>query len=116
MYQEMYQMDALYGQGGLMSKRILIVLAVLIAVAGWCYGQSVRRHLPRATQPPDAEAARVLVYASGGPEADLAAAEISQSLIQHGCQLEVHQRAQADGTWRTVVIVQAVTTHVAPLP
>ena len=104
-----------------MSKRILIVLAVLVAVAGWCYGQSVRRRLPAApeqsvwtgTRPPDADAAHVLVYASGGPEADLAAAEISQSLLRHGCQLEVHQRAQADGTWRTVVIVQTVERLVA---
>ena len=104
-----------------MSKRILIPVAVLIVIAGWCYGQTVRRHLPTATQPsvwtgtrpPDADAARVLVYASGGSEADLAAAEISQSLIRHGCQIEVHQRAQADGTWRTVVIVQAVERVIA---
>ena len=104
-----------------MFKRTLIVLAALVAVVGWCYGQSVRRHLPTTTeqsvwtgtQPPDADGAHVLVYASGGPEADLAAAEISQSLIRHGCQLEVHQRAQADGTWRTVVIVQTVARFVA---
>ena len=104
-----------------MFKRTLIVLAIVIAVAGWCYGQSVRRHLPTTTeqsvwtgtQPPDADAAHVLVYASGAPEAALAAAEISDALARHGCQLEVHQRAQADGTWRTVVIVQTVTRVIA---
>lgn len=34
--------------------------------------------------------------------------EINTSLFVHGCQLEVHRRAQADGTERTVIVVQRV--------
>ena len=91
----------------------LIVLALLAVVTLAASGQTVRRHLPADTMPPQADAAHILVYPAGGPEADAAWTEINQTLAVHGCQLEVHRRAQADGTERTVVIVQAVTRTIS---
>ncbi len=85
---------------------LITTLAVTVALAA--SAQTVRRHIDRDTVPPQADAAHVLVYPAGGPEADAAMVEINLSLANHGCQLEVHRRAQADGTERTVIIVQRV--------
>jgi MarR-like DNA-binding transcriptional regulator SgrR of sgrS sRNA len=100
------------------SRIILPAVAVLVVVAIAAVAGPLARWTPQpssGTAPPESDAARVLVYPTGGPEADAAWSEISATLARHGCQLEVHRRAQADGTERTVIIIQAVQ-HVISMP
>ncbi len=93
----------------------LFAAAVVAVVALVASAQTVRPRLTIGTMPPEADAARILVYPAGGAEADAAMAEITATLAAHGCQLEVHRRAQADCSERTVIVVQSVQ-RVAAMP
>ena len=93
-----------------MSKRILITLAVVVAVAAVAYTQTVERHLepcqPRIDYRHMAPSPGLAVASDGNTESDVALAEIAGVLARHDCQLGVVIRISDAGQLEPRIVVE----------